>query len=287
MFLSDQSQRADAFRRLHQPDAGRILVLPNAWDAMSARVIEDAGARAIATTSAGVAWALGRTDGEGLTRDQMINAVERITRVVRVPVTADVERGYGDGTPADAAETVRRVIGAGAVGINLEDAPGRDGNTLIAIDEQVERIAAAREAASREGVELYINARVDTYLSQAGPPEGRFDETVRRAQAYVAAGTSGVFVPGVADAETLRALVPAVGAPLNVMAGRGASLPIAELQALGVARVSLGPALTLAVMAQIRRAAAEVLKQGTYTGMQGGLTFPEADALFSGAGREA
>jgi 2-methylisocitrate lyase-like PEP mutase family enzyme len=287
MFRTDLPDQADAFRRMHQPDAGRILVLPNAWDAMSACLIEDAGARAIATTSAGVAWALGRTDGEGLTRDQMINAIERITRVVRVPVTADVERGYGDGTPADAAETVRRVIGAGAGGINLEDAPGRGGATLMGIDEQVERIAAAREAASREGVEIYINARVDTYLAQAGPPEGRFDETVRRAQAYVAAGASGIFVPGVADSEIIRALVPAVGAPLNVMAGRGARPTIPELQALGVTRVSIGPSLTLAVMAQIRRAATEVLEQGTYSEMQGALTFPEANALFSGVGREA
>ena len=281
MFSIDLPQRADAFRRMHRPDAGRILVLPNAWDAMSARVIEDAGARAIATTSAGVAWALGRTDGEGLTRDQMINAVERITRVVRVPVTADVERGYGGGTPADVAETVRRVIGAGAVGINLEDAPGRDGAALMEVDEQVERIAAAREAASGEGVELFINARVDPYLAQAGAPEGRFDETVRRARAYVAAGADGVFVPGVADAETIRALAAAAGAPLNVMAGRGAGPSIAELQALGVARVSIGPSLTLAVMAQIRRAAAEVLDQGTFAAMQGGMTFPEANALFS------
>lgn len=281
---TDQPQQADAFRRMHQPAAGRILVLPNAWDAMSARLIEEAGARAIATTSAGVAWALGRTDGEGLTRDQMVNAVERITRVVRVPVTADVERGYGDGTPADAAETVVRVIGAGAVGINLEDAPGRDGATLVEVDEQVARIAAAREAASREGVALFINARVDTYLAQAGAPEGRFDETVRRARAYTAAGADGVFVPGVADAETIRALAASVGAPLNVMAGRGAGPTIPELQALGVARVSIGPAMTLAIMAQIRRAAAEVLQQGTYSAMQGGLTFPEANALFSRAG---
>lgn len=278
--MNEQRTLADAFRRLHQPDAGRILVLPNAWDAMSARVIEEAGARAIATTSAGVAWALGRTDGEGLTRDQMINAIERITRVVRVPVTADVERGYGDGTPADVAETVRRVIGAGAVGINLEDAPGRDGAALIEIDEQVARIAAAREAAAGEGVEIYINARIDPYLAQAGAPEGRFDETVRRAQAYVAAGADGVFVPGVADAETIRALVAAVRVPLNVMAGRGAGPDIAALQALGVARVSIGPSLTLAVMGQIRRAAAEVLEQGTFTGLQGGLTFPEANGLF-------
>lgn len=285
--MNEQRHHADAFRRMHQPDAGRILVLPNAWDAMSARLIEDAGARAIATTSAGVAWALGRTDGEGLTRDQVINALERITRVVRVPVTADVERGYGDGEPGDVAETVRRVIGAGAVGINLEDAPGRGGDALMKVDEQVARIAAAREAASAEGVELYVNARIDTYLAQAGAPEGRFDETVRRAQAYTGAGADGVFVPGVADPETIRAMAGAVGAPLNVMAGRGASLPIQELQALGVARVSLGPALTLAVMAQVRRAAAEVLEQGTYTALQDGMTFPEANALFARAGREA
>jgi 2-methylisocitrate lyase-like PEP mutase family enzyme len=200
-------------------------------------------------------------------------------------VTADVERGYGDGTPADAAETVRRVIGAGAVGINLEDAPGRGGATLIDLDEQVERIAAAREAAGDEGVVLFINARIDTYLAQAGPPEGRFDETVRRAHAYAAAGADGVFVPGVADAETIRALAAAVGVPLNVMAGRGAGPNVPELQALGVARVSIGPALTLAVMAQVRRAAAELLQHGTYGAMQGGLTFSEANALFSrGAG---
>lgn len=284
MLSTNQPALADAFRRLHQRESGPLLVLPNAWDAMSARVIEDAGARAIATTSAGVAWALGRTDGEGLTRDQMINAVERITRVVRVPVTADVERGYGDGAPADVAETVRRVIGAGAVGINLEDAPGLNGTTLIEIDEQVARIAAAREAAESEGVPIYVNARVDTYLAQAGAPEGRFDETIRRARAYVGAGADGVFVPGVADAETIRRLATQAGAPLNVMAGRGASLPIRELQALGVARVSLGPALTLAVMAQIRRAAAEVLEQGTYTAMADGLTFPEANALFDRGG---
>lgn len=279
--MNEQRTLADAFCRLHQPDAGRILVLPNAWDAMSACLIEDAGAPAIATTSAGVAWALGRTDGEGLTRDQMINAVERITRVVRVPVTADVERGYGDGTPADVADTVRRVIGAGGVGINLEDAPGRDGAALMEIGAQAERIAAAREAASGEGVEIYVNARIDSYLAQAGAPEGRFDETVRRAEAYVSAGADGVFVPGVADAETIRALAAAVRVPLNVMAGRGAGPDIAELRALGVARVSLGPALTLAVMAQVRRAAREVLEQGTFAALGGGLTFPEANGLFS------
>lgn len=286
MFSIDLPQRAEAFRRMHQPDAGRVLVLPNAWDAMSARLVEDAGARAIATTSAGVAWALGRTDGEGLTRDQMINAVERITRVVRVPVTADVERGYGDGTPAAVAETVRRVIGAGAVGINLEDAPGAGGQTLIGMDEQAARIAAARQAASGEGVEIYVNARIDTYLAQAGAPEGRLDETLRRAKAYVGAGADGVFVPGVADADTIRTLAGAVGAPLNVMAGRGASLPVSELRALGVARVSIGPALALAVMAQVRRAAAEVLERGTYDALQGGITFPEANALFTPAARE-
>ncbi|HEX6040504.1 isocitrate lyase/phosphoenolpyruvate mutase family protein [Longimicrobium sp.] len=284
MFAIDLPQRADAFRRMHQPDAGRILVLPNAWDAMSARLIEDAGARAIATTSAGVAWSLGRTDGEGLTRDQMINAVERIARV-RVPVTADVERGYGDGTPADVAETVRRVIGAGAVGINLEDGTG--GPALVDAGEQAARIAAAREAASAEGVEIYVNARIDTYLAQVGAPEGRLDETVRRAKAYAGVGADGVFVPGVVDAETIRALVGAVGVPLNVMAGRGGGPSTAELQALGVARVSVGPALTLAVMAQVRRAAAELLEQGTYEAMQGGMAFPEANSLFARAGREA
>lgn len=268
--------RFTGFRGLHEAASG-ILVLPNAWDAMSARAIEAAGARAIATTSSGVSWSLGRPDGQGLTRDEMVGAVRRIVRAVGVPVTADVEGGYGRGLPEDAAETARQVVEAGAVGINLEDSPGRDGAVLLAPEEHAARIAGAR---SGGGAGLFINARVDVYLRQAVAEERRFDETVRRARAYVAAGADGIFVPGLADAEVIRRLAGAVGAPLNVMAGPG-SPDVPALRALGVSRVSVGPKLALAVMGQVQRAAAELLERGTYGALEGAPGFPEVNGMFS------
>lgn len=275
--MTTRPDLATAFRRLHRPQGGAILILPNAWDAMSARVIEHAGASAIATTSAGVSWALGRPDGQGLTRGDMVEAVRRIARAVRVPVTADIESGYGSGSPEDVAETVRAIVDAGAVGINLEDAPGRGGELLLRPEEHAARIAAARVAG---GPELFINARVDVYLSQAGAESGRFDETVRRARAYAAAEADGVFVPGVLDASTIARLVKAIGVPLNIMASYGAPA-VGELAGLGVARVSVGPSITRAAMATIRAAARELLGTGTYDALVGGIPFAEANALFA------
>jgi 2-methylisocitrate lyase-like PEP mutase family enzyme len=277
-----QRDRAAAFRRMHQRDAGAILVLPNAWDVMSARIVEEAGARAMATTSAGISWSLGRPDGQGLSRAEMLDAVRRIAGAVRLPVTADVEGGYGKGTPDDVAETVRGVLAAGAVGINLEDALGRGGQPLRTADDQAARIAAARAAATAEGIELFINARVDVYLMEVGAPETRFDEAVRRARAYVAAGADGVFVPGVIDAPTIRRLADAVGAPLNILAKPGAP-SAGELRELGVARVSVGSGITSAAMALVRRAAVELLGPGTYETLRGGVTHVEANALVSRA----
>ena len=275
-----QQDLAARFRAHHAPGNATLLVLPNAWDAMSARLVEEAGAHAIATTSAGISWALGYPDGQGLSRDAMVNAVRTIVRAVSVPVTADVESGYGDGTPADAAATARAVIDAGAVGINLEDAPGTNGAVLVDLEHQVARIAAARAAADAAGIDLFINARTDVMLRKVGDEDRRFDETVRRARAYVAAGANGVFVPGVADADTIRQLAAAVGAPLNVIGGPGVPT-IPELRALGVARVSVGPGLVRAVMAQVRAAATELLGPGTYTSLREQVTSPEANALFA------
>ena len=275
-----QHDRALLFHRLHDPAAGSILVLPNAWDAMSARVVEDAGARAVATTSAGVSWSLGRPDGQGLRRDEMLDAVRRIASVVRVPVTADVEGGDGAGTPEDVAATARGAIDAGAVGVNVEDATGRgEGPVLHSIEHQAARIAAARAAADAAGVPLFVNARVDIFLFKVGAEETRFDETVRRARAYVAAGADGVFVPGGSDAPTIRRLAGAVGAPLNVLAGPGAPT-IAELRTLGVARVSVGPWLARSVLAHVRRATAELLGAGTYESLRSDVTSAEVNALF-------
>lgn len=278
--MTPPADLAATFRRLHRPQNGAILVLPNAWDALSARVIEHAGARAVATTSAGVSWALGRPDGQAVTRTEMIEAVRRIARAVQVPVTADIESGYGSGSPDDVAETVRAVVDAGAVGINLEDAPGR-GAPLMSPEEQATRIAAARAAG---GPDLFINARVDVYLRQVGAEAARPDETVRRARAYAAAGADGVFVPGVVDAPTIGRLAEAIDAPLNIMASPGAPT-IAELARLGVARVSVGPAITRAAMATIRDAARELLRGGTYDSLADGIPFAEANALFPAATR--
>jgi 2-methylisocitrate lyase-like PEP mutase family enzyme len=272
---------AAALHRLHAR-GGPTLVLPNVWDAMSARLVELAGARAIATASASTSWSLGFADGQGAPRDAMIAAVRRIVDAVRLPVTADVESGYGDGTPDDVAATVRGVLDAGAVGINLEDAPGRDGAALLDAEANVDRLVAAREAARAVGVELFINARTDTYVRKAGDDATRFDETVRRARRYLEAGADGIFVP-LAPWDVVGRLAAAIDAPLNVIAGPGAPT-IAELQALGVARVSLGPNLGRSVMAHIRRAATEVFEHGTYDALREQVSSAEANAMFARRG---
>ncbi|WP_330460830.1 isocitrate lyase/phosphoenolpyruvate mutase family protein [Streptomyces sp. NBC_00820] len=253
-------ESALAFRALHVP--GRPLVLPNAWDAVSAAVVEEAGAAAVATTSAGLAWALGAADGDRLERERALEAVGRIARTVRVPVTADIESGYA-ADAAGVADTVRAVLAAGAVGVNIEDARHtrheEGGEPLRPVAEQAERIAAARAAADAAGVPLYVNARIDTFLRG----DGGVDHTLERAAAYLAAGADGIFVPGTVDPGTVKALVAGVDAPLNVLVGPGAP-PVAELAALGVARISAGSAIAQAAHALVRRAARELLEEGTY-----------------------
>jgi 2-methylisocitrate lyase-like PEP mutase family enzyme len=271
-----QSERAAHFRGLHDR---RPLVLPNAWDAASARVIELAGAPAIATTSAGVSWGLGCSDGQKLGRQEMIEVIRRLVGAVSVPVTADVESGYGSGSAYDVGETVRAVIDAGAVGINLEDSPGVDGAVLLTPARQAERIRAGRAAARIANVDLFINARTDVYLMKAGAPEGRFDETVTRARAYRDAGTDCLFVPGIIEQDTIAALVAAIDLPLNIMAGPGAP-SIRELGQLGVARVSVGPAITQTALAATRRAALELLECGTYGALADAVPFGEANRMF-------
>ncbi|MEU9972091.1 isocitrate lyase/phosphoenolpyruvate mutase family protein [Streptomyces sp. NPDC051014] len=271
--LSTLREPALAFRALHVP--GRPLVLPNAWDAMSARLAEDAGAAAVATTSAGLAWALGAPDGDRLDRDRAVEAVARIVAAVRVPVSADVESGFAE-DPDGVADTVRAVLSAGAVGVNIEDAryDGAGNGSLRPVAEQAGRIAAARAAADEEGVPLFVNARIDTFLRGAGGVDG----TLERAAAYRGAGADGIFVPGVTDPETVAALVAGVDGPLNVLVGPGAP-PVAELAALGVARVSAGSALAEAAYATVRRAARELLEAGTCGGLADGLGYGELNAL--------
>jgi len=272
-----QAEMAKKFLQLHTK---RPLILPNAWDAGSARVIEAAGAPAIATTSAGVSWSLGRPDGQNLGRDEMLQAIRQIVDTVSVPVNADIEGGYGKGSLEDVAETVKELIAIGVAGINLEDTPGHNGEVLLKAEEHAERIAIARKTAKATGGELVINARIDVYLFQVGAPESRFQAAVQRAKTYLQAGADCVFVPGVVDADTIRRLVKAIDEPLNIMAMPGApSAP--QLGRMGVARVSVGPGVTQVALAAAQRAARELLEEGTYTAFEAGLPFAELNALFA------
>jgi 2-methylisocitrate lyase-like PEP mutase family enzyme len=264
--------RALAFRSLHVP--GDPLVLPNAWDTASARIVEDAGAAAVATTSAGLAWALGAADGDRLDRDGALAAVARIVAAVDVPVSADIESGYAQDA-AGVADTIRAVIAAGAVGVNIEDALYEAGaGPLRPVAEQAERIAAARAAADSAGVPLFVNARIDTFLRGGG----EVDVTLERAAAFLAAGADGIFVPGAVEPGTVKLLADGIEGPLNVMVHPGAA-PVAELAALGVARVSAGSGLAQAAHALVRRAARELLDTGTYETLADGLDYGELNRL--------
>jgi 2-methylisocitrate lyase-like PEP mutase family enzyme len=275
-------EAALAFRALHTP--GRPLVLPNAWDTASALLVEEAGVAAVATTSAGLAWDLGTADGDRLDRDRALGAVARIAAAVRVPVSADIESGYAKDA-AGVGDTIRAVLAAGAVGVNLEDAlydgegddVGGGRGPLRPVAEQAERIAAARAAADAAGVPLFINARIDTVLRGAGGVE----ETLERAAAYLAAGADGIFVPGAVDPETVKSLVAGVEGPLNVLVGPGAP-SVAELAALGVARISAGSSIAQAAHAVVRRAARELLSAGTYDSLTGGLDYAELNTVLGG-----
>ena len=261
-------------------DHSRILLLPNAWDAMSARVIEEAGARAIATTSAGVAFSVGYPDGEAIPRDEMIAAIARIARVVTVPVTADIESGFAHDA-RELAETVRRVIDAGAVGINLEDQVHDGTPRLYDLDVAVERVRTARETADSIGVPLVINARTDVYLLGIGEPDTRFEHAVRRANAYRAAGADCLFLPAVTRRADIERIVSALKGPLNVLAFPGIPT-IPELERLGVARLSVGTRLTLSAMSALQRTVKELLSTGTYESMlEGATTFADANRLMA------
>jgi 2-methylisocitrate lyase-like PEP mutase family enzyme len=252
--------KADAFRSMHHGPP--TLILPNAWDAVTARLFVKAGARAIATSSAGIAATLGYADGQNVPRKLMVEAVARITRVVDVPVTADIESGYADSTK-ELRESIRAVMNAGAIGFNLEDATGDSRRPLVALEQQIERIRAAREAADNMSIRVVINARTDVYLAKVGEPATRFAETVRRLNAYRQAGADCLFVPGVTDMLTLAQLVRSVPSPLNVLAGPGMP-PVADLQHIGIARLSVGSAIMRATLAVARDAADELLQKGTY-----------------------
>lgn len=262
--------RRRAFRALHEGPA--ILVLPNCWDVISARVYEDAGFPAVATSSAGLANSLGYSDGNVLDVDLHLATLDRMVRALDVPLSADVESGYAPDVGA-LEEFVHRLDETGVAGYNLEDTLYEQ--EIFPIEDAAARVAAAKRAAP----DLFLNARTDIYLARVGEPETRFDATVERLRAFAEAGADGVFVPGVADAETIRKLAAAVRLPLNVLAGP--TLPdAAALQRLGVRRVSVGSSAMRRTLGVLRGIAHELRDFGTFTfTREPSVSYAEANAL--------
>jgi 2-methylisocitrate lyase-like PEP mutase family enzyme len=271
---SELRDKALALGKLHT--SGPLLVLPNAWDAGSARLFVEAGFPALATTSAGIAFSLGYPDGEKISRAEMLAAVARITRRVSVPVTADMEAGFGS-TPDAVAETARGVLTAGAVGMNLEDAIDE---RLLDFDLAVARVRAAREAARAAGVPLVLNARTDAFHPGTLPPDRQFAEAVRRGNAYREAGADCVFVPFVGDSGTIERLVKEIAAPINILGAPDAPT-LTALEALGVRRVTFGSAPMRATLGLVRRMAREWKEKGTYGTLSAyGIPFADLQRLF-------
>jgi 2-methylisocitrate lyase-like PEP mutase family enzyme len=271
--MSDQAGKATKLRVLHHGPS--MLVLPNAWDCASARVFEDAGFAAIATTSAGVAFSLGYPDGQHIRAEEMLIAVKRIADCVDVPVTADLEACYDD-----PAATTGAVVEAGAAGLNVEDLNGGSQGELAEVETQVRKIRTIRRVGDEMGVPLVINARTDVYLAGIGEPARRFDLALERLRAYIEAGADCVFVPGIQDESLIREFVDALRFPLNILIGAGTP-PLARLQEIGVARVSTGSGIARATIGLTRRIAREIKETGSLASLfDGAIPYADANALF-------
>lgn len=270
-----QKRKAETFRALHH--SAKPLLLANVWDLASARIIEEAGFSAVATTSAGIAFSEGHPDGQNIHADRMFARIAQIASAVSVPVTADVEAGYGEASEA-ASLTARNVILSGAVGMNFEDATGDPERPLADLSLQLERIRAIRETAQSLDVALVLNARTDVYLLQVGEAAKRYDDALRRLQAFRDAGADCVFVPGLRDAPTIGRLVTDLNCPVNILAGPG-SPSVAELAGLGVKRISLGSGPMRASLGLLRRLAEELQTRGTYVALDGAPSYAEINEL--------
>lgn len=284
MDMRTQAQKAEQFRKLHH--GPRLLLLPNAWDVVSARILEECGHPAIATSSAAIAFSLGYPDGQRISRDEMLEVAGRIARAVEIPVTADLEAGYGT-TVKDMVETVKAAIAAGVVGMNLEDVTGDDESSLVALPLQVEKIRAICETAKSLAVHFVLNARTDIYLMPIGPEATRFERTVERLRAYRDAGASCLFAPCLYDRETIAKLVKAVEAPINILANP-ACPAIAELEKIGVARVSAGSGIMRAALGLVRRIGKDMLEsRSCETMFAGAIPHAELNHLMQRRANEA
>lgn len=272
-----QQKKAQIFYSLHQGE--NILVLPNAWDAASAKLFEQAGFHAIGTTSAGIATSLGYAEPERISREEMLLAIQRIVDTVSIPVSADIEAGYAS-TAKGVAQTVEMVVSAGAVGVNIEDSPGIGNQPLLSIEQYVEHLQAAREAANKARHSFVINARTDIYLFNIGDKSQQFSQVVERANRYLQAGADCVFVPGIGDSNTIASLVQEINGPINILANLGVPTTH-ELHRLGVKRISTGSGPMRATLTLIRQIANELLIEGAYQSFTHDIMpYNEVNALF-------
>lgn len=271
----DQAAKAEAFRGLH--DRRNALILPNAWDVPSARVFEDAGFQAVATSSAGMMVSLGYPDGEEIPMGEFNSAVARIARVITVPLSVDVVAGFGR-TPDGVVKLVKSMIRAGGIGINIEDSE-HSSRKLLPMDGHVARLKALVRLRDSQKVRFVINARTDALRFAKGDENARMDEAIKRARTYGDLGADCVYPMGLTDAASISKFVKEVNFPINVMVRKG--LPsIPELKRLGVARVSFGPSASYAAMGLLKRASKEIRELGTYTSLiEGAITFDELNAL--------
>jgi 2-methylisocitrate lyase-like PEP mutase family enzyme len=275
--MSGAFERAERFRALHH--GPQPLVLPNAWDVPSARIFEELGFPAVATSSAGIDVSHGYPDGEEMPRREFVGAIGRIASRLTVPLSADVVAGYGT-TPREVTATVRAVVRAGAVGINLEDrAP--TGEKLVPVRAHVEKLRAVRRLGGVLGIPLVVNGRSDAFRLAAGDEPRRLRETIDRLIAYRDAGADCVYPMGVTEAASIEAVVRAVDCPVNVMVRRGLP-PVPELARLGVKRVSFGPTASYAALGFLRHASRELQQLGTYdTLLEHAISFDELNRLAS------
>jgi 2-methylisocitrate lyase-like PEP mutase family enzyme len=273
--MRTQAEKGSAFRALHERD--RAFIIPNPWDAGTARLLAGLGFEALATTSAGYAFSLGQRDNT-VGRDQMMEHVAAIVAATDLPVSADLENGFGD-DPETVAETIRRGAAAGLAGGSIEDSTNRPGAPLYAIEQAVDRVRAAVEAARSLPFPFTLTARAENFL--VGRPD--LGDAIRRLQGYQEAGADVLYAPGLRSREDIAAVVRSVDRPVNVVMGlQGVQLSLAELSEIGVKRISVGSALSRAVLGAFLRAAREMREHGTFTFAEEAVSFREISSLLEG-----
>ena len=266
--MNTQGDKAEKFLNLHQSNG--ILVLPNAFDVVSACLMADVGFDAVATTSGGCAFSLGYRDGENIPRAEMVAAISRISHALDIPVSADMEAGYGR-SAEDVSETVEETIKAGAVGINIEDSQKNGPRALFDYELSIKRIKAARSAIDQSGIQMVLNARTDAFMTGEEEPT---EVAIKRSNAYLEAGADCAFVIGVSDKAQIAKLAKEIDGPLNVLAG-AKSPNILELEALGVKRVTFGSGFAKAGLSYIQTGLEELKKLGTYGWVEGTMGQPD------------